>query len=185
MSDSDDLVCLSKRPGLPNLWECRKIIKNYIEVAIGRGEQPTFDGVLTVILFSSYFFDSFSWIQHLGRIYDGDIKGDEKLLKKLQDKYDKLAEELAKNSAVLKASKPLDRNGNLTEADLCTLEEKEWLNDAIINEYLKLVVKNQKATGIRNFSSRCFIFDKIDFFDQTLVTKLKLRLFFCLWNPGK
>ncbi|CAG5112084.1 Oidioi.mRNA.OKI2018_I69.chr2.g6340.t1.cds [Oikopleura dioica] len=137
MSDSDDLVCLSKRPGLPNLWECRKIIKNYIEVAIGRGEQPTFDGVLT----------------HLGRIYDGDIKGDEKLLKKLQDKYDKLAEELAKNSAVLKASKPLDRNGNLTEADLCTLEEKEWLNDAIINEYLKLVVKNQKATGIRNFSS--------------------------------
>ena len=70
-------------------------------------------------------------------------------MEKLQQAFETLAEELPKKSAILKASKPLERNGNLTEADLSTLDEKEWLNDAIINEYLKLVVKNQKVSGIK------------------------------------
>ena len=56
--------------------------------------------------------------------------------------------EQAKNAEKLKTSKPLEKNGNLTEVDLLTLNDREWLNDSVINEYLKLIVK---SSGYRDF----------------------------------
>ena len=55
--------------------------------------------------------------------------------------------EQAKNAEKLKTSKPLEKNGNLTEVDLLTLNDREWLNDSVINEYLKLIVRSS-GTGI-------------------------------------
>jgi len=61
MSDSDDLMCLSLKPGLPKVWDLRKIIRSYVQIAISRGEETKLDNLVKV--FNTKFY--FLYIFHL------------------------------------------------------------------------------------------------------------------------
>lgn len=55
MSDSDDLMCLSLKPGLPKVWDLRKIIRSYVQIAISRGEETKLDNLVKVFNTKLYF----------------------------------------------------------------------------------------------------------------------------------
>jgi len=137
MSDSDDLMCLSLKPGLPKVWDLRKIIRSYVQIAISRGEETKLDNL----------------VKHIARIYDGDQRGSENYMFRLEEAFRLFELEQAKNAEKLKTSKPLEKNGNLTEVDLLTLNDREWLNDSVINEYLKLIVRSSDRENIAVLSS--------------------------------
>jgi len=136
-SESDDIMCLSLKPGLPKIWDMRKFIRSYVQIAISRGEETKLDDL----------------VKHIARIYDGNQRGNENYMRQLGDAFRRFELEQAKNADQLKASKPLEKNGNLTENDLMTLNDREWLNDSVINEYLKLILKSSERENIVVLSS--------------------------------
>jgi len=71
MSDSDDLMCLSLKPGLPKVWDLRKIIRSYVQIAISRGEETKLDNL----------------VKHIARIYDGDQRGSENYMFRLEEAF--------------------------------------------------------------------------------------------------
>lgn len=136
-SESDDLQCLSLKPGLPKIWDMRKLIRSYVQIAISRGEETKLDNL----------------VKHISLVYDGDQRGSENYMRQLGDTFRRFQLEQAKNADKLKSSKPLEKNGNLTEDDLLTLNDREWLNDSVINEYLKLIVRSSDRENIVVLSS--------------------------------